>query len=197
MKKLKIAVWTTNEDKISWIQLWIGSLISWNILNNLDCYQRMIREIIRTKFKKGVMINPYKTESWVNEMPTSLNETILWAKNRVMFLINNWVEADYYIWTEWWTHDILDTTLLFSTVCITNSSWKSHIWTSNWIELPKILVEKIKWWMDLSEAFLEEHISIPNWSISWALSVWEFSRENQFLIAFNSAIKPFFNERYY
>lgn len=194
---MKIAIWSTNEDKISGIQLWLDSLKSWEVLKNLNKYQVMIRKIIQKEFWWNIITGSYKTESNVRDLPTSLDETMLWARNRALHLIKNWIKADYYIWTEWWTHDILDTTLLYSTVCIINSTWKIHVWTSNWIELSKILIEKIKSWADLSDAFIEEHQSIPVWSISWALSMWEFSREKQFMDAFNSAIMPFCNTKYY
>lgn len=194
---MKIAIWSTNEDKISWIKLWLETLKSWELITSLNEYQIAIRKIIQKEFNTEITLDSYKTESWVSDLPKSLDEILLWARNRALHLIRNWIGADYYVWTEWWTHDILDTTFLYSTVCVINSSWNMHYWTSNWIELSRSLANKIKSWVDLSAAFIEEHKSIPSWSISWALSMWEFSREKQFMDAFNSAIKPFYNSEHY
>ncbi len=192
-----IAIWSTNEDKISGIKLWVESLKSWQIMENLNEYQIMIRKIIQKEFGWDINISSFKTESWVSAMPTTLDEIILWAKNRALNLIENNNVADFYVWTEWWTHEILDRIFLYSAVCIISSFWTFHYWTSNWIELSKRLAQEIKSWADLSDAFIKEHFSIPKWSISWALSMWEFTREYQFMTAFNSAMKPFCNSEYY
>ncbi len=192
-----IAVWSTNEDKISGIKLWLESLKSWQIMENLNEYQIMIRKVIQEEFWWDINVNSFKTESEVSDLPTSLRETMEWARNRAIDLIEQWKEADYYIWTEWWIYTELGKTFLISVVAIISSSWTIEYWKSNSIPISKKEEKNIKAWMDLSEAFKKEHFSIPKWSVSWAYTMWKFSREKQFSDAFTWAIMPFCNSEFY
>ncbi len=198
MSKLIFAVWSTNEDKISWINLWLDWLNSWEIISNLNEYQENIWMILKEYFKKEIKINSYKTESWIDDMPTSLQETILWAGNRAINLIDLDVKADYYLWVEWWIEFCdFSKSLLYSVVCIIDKCGNLNIWTSNWLSIWVEDTIRLKKWDDLSDIIKDKHWQIWNWSISWDLSLNKFPRAEQFKIAFKSAMIPFFNKKYY
>jgi non-canonical (house-cleaning) NTP pyrophosphatase len=59
----------------------------------------------------------------VSDMPLSIDEIMLWAKNRANNLYKLWIEADYYIWIEWWTTKIWNKKYIWWIVYIKNNNW--------------------------------------------------------------------------
>ena len=179
MKKIKIAVWTTNPAKLKAIEEVIEKTIYFKDYN--------------------VEIIPLKVSSWISDMPLSEVENMEWAKNRALNCKKE-VEADYYVWMEGGTTMIADKAYLFWVVYILDSFWKWHFGFSNKMEVPeyfraKIYDENLELWPVLSEATSEENAS-KKW---WAFAHWSddmLTRKDQFILAFLSGIVPFFNKYY-
>jgi len=176
---MKIVVWTKNPAKIKAIE-------------------ESLERVIYLEDDK-IEIIPLSVSSDVSDMPISMEENIQWAKNRA-FNCSKEVEADLYVWMEWWTTLINDKVFLFWVVYIINSEWKENFGISNMIEVPEYFRKKIydEWkelWPILVEATKEEDAS-KKW---WAFGHWTdnmLTRTDQFVLAFISAIVPFYNKYY-
>ena len=178
---MKIFVWTTNPAKLNAIREWIEKC---NYFKN----------------KNEVEIIWEKISSWVSDMPLSLEENILWAKNRAENLKKAWFDWDFFIWMEWWTTKIWDKAYLFWALYILDKNWKWHLWISNLMEVPKSFEKAIyeDWeelWVVLWKATWDSEASKKWWAF-WAWSDMNLTRSDQFVFAFLSAIPPFFNKYY-
>ncbi len=177
---MKIIVWTQNPIKLKAIQTAIKKC---NYLKN-----------------KEIEIIWEEIDSEVSDMPLSLTETMDWAKNRANNLKNKKINADFYIWMEWWTNQILNETFLFWVIYILNKNWKWYFWISNMMKVPKYFVKRIyenkeELWKVLTEVTWIIWASKKKWAF-WAWSDNMLTREDQFVFAFLSAIVPFFNKYY-
>ncbi len=145
-----------------------------------------------------------KVESWVSDMPLSLEEDIAWAKNRALnikaLLESQWKIADFYIGMEWGTNLIWDQAYLFWAVHIINTQWEEHLWLSNFLQLPAIFQEKIyKQWLELWPILQEitwEKWAAQKWGSFNHWTDWQLTRKDQFMLAFTWAISPFYNKYY-
>ncbi len=145
-----------------------------------------------------------KVESWVWDMPISLEENIQWAKNRAnnikILLESQNKTADFYIWMEGWTQLIWKQWFVFWVVYIINSDWEEHFSVSNLVELPqffqtKIYDEQADLWPILAEVTKNLSAS-EQW---WAFWYWTdnmLTRKTQFEVGFIWAISPFYNKYY-
>ncbi len=176
---MKIVIWTKSPPKVAAIE---------EAVKNCPYFKWQNIEIIELK-----------VNSDISDMPISIEENMLWAKNRA----NNCkkeINADFYIGMEWWTSKIWEKAYLFWVVYILDNNWNWHYWFSNMMEVPKYFEEKIynEWlelWPVLSEATKEENASKKWWAF-WHWSDNLLTRKDQFIFAFNSAIPPFFNKYY-
>lgn len=140
-----------------------------------------------------------KVDSGISEMPTSIEENMAWAKNRALNSKNE-IDADFYVWMEWWTSYIWEKTYLFWVVYIMDKNWEWHFWFSNMMEVPEIFhkriyVNKEELWPVLQEISWEESASKKNWAFGhWSDDM--LTRKDQFVLAFLSAIPWFFNKYY-
>lgn len=140
-----------------------------------------------------------KINSDVSDMPTSIEENMLWAKNRANNLSKT-TKADFYIWMEWWTSFIWEKSYLFWVVYILNKNWKWHFWFSNMMEVPEIFHKRIynnkeELWPILTELTWEQWASQKNWAFGhWSDDM--LIRKDQFMFAFLSAIPAFYNKYY-
>lgn len=149
--------------------------------------------------KEKIEIVSIKVESGISDMPTSIEENMLWAKNRAINSKKE-LEADFYIWMEWWTSFLWEKTYLFWVVYILNKNWEWHFWVSNMMEVPNIFHKRIynnkeDLWMVLQEITWIEWASKKTWAF-WAWSDNIYTRKDQFIIAFLSAIPTFYNKYY-
>jgi len=132
-------------------------------------------------------------------MPISLEENMKGAYNRTLNSKKE-VQADLYIWMEWWMQMIDNKAYLFWVVYILDNKWEWHYWFSNMIEVPELFRKKIyedglELWAVLAEITNEEKIS-HKW---WAFDCWSdgmMTRKSQFVLAFMSTIVPFYNKYY-
>ena len=176
---MKIAIWTKSPPKVAAIEEAIKKCVYFD--------------------KENIEIIPLKVSSDISDMPTSLEENMKWAYNRT-YNCKKEVEADFYIWMEWWTNIIDDKAYLFGVVYILDKNWNWHYGVSNMMEVPeyfrqKIYDEGLELWPVLSEATKEENAS-KKWGAFWHWSDDMLTRKDQFVLAFLSWIVPFFNKYY-
>lgn len=178
---MKIAIWTTRLPKVEWIKDWI---------KNCPYF----------KDKENIEYILEKVESDISDMPLSKEEIMLWAKNRAQNIKKLWIDADFYIWIEWWTTDIWNKKYIWWVVYVENNLWEWHYWFSVMMEVPE-KIEKM-----LYEQLLE--LGPIMWELSWKTdirsengSMWAWSHDmltriDEFSTAFKAAISPFFNDYY-
>lgn len=148
----------------------------------------------------NIEIIPESVASDVSDMPLSLEENILGAKNRAKNLKKVWIEADYYVGMEGGTTMIEDKAYLFGVVYIENATGKWHIGISNLLEVPeKIQTRLYNWGEELSTIIDslsgEENVGHRNGSF-WMWSDDMITRSESFQQAFLCAIAPFYNRFY-
>ena len=177
---MKIAIWTLRESKIQAIKEAIKACPYFS--------QKEIEYISK------------KVSSDVSDMPLSLEETMKGAQNRARNLKNIWVEADFYVGLEWGTFKVSDRTFLLGVVYVENSAWEGHFGLSPAIEVPK-KIEKMLYEEGKELGPIMEELSgvvdirSKNGSM-WAWSDDMLTRTQQFAMAFQAAISPFYNSFY-
>ena len=175
-----IAIWTENKAKIK-------SLTD------------AIHKCVYFENPKKIEIIWKSVESWISDMPISLEENITWSKNRVNNLRITWIEADFYVWMEGGMTIIWDKSYLFWVVYI--SDWINwHLWFSPFLEVPKYFDDKIyNQWMDLwkiqNELVWDDSNNHKNGSF-WEWTGDMITRSDSFEQAFLCAIAPFYNKYY-
>lgn len=177
---MKIVIWTTSAPKVAAIKEAI--------------------EKCHYFFNEEIEIVDIKVDSNVSDMPTSIEENMIWAKNRAYNSLKIISDADFYIGMEGWTSFFGEKTYLFWVVYILNRKGQGHFGFSNMMEVPeyfhkKIYNEKMELWPVLEEATWIENASKKNGAF-WAWSDDLLTRKDQFVMAFLSAIPAFYNKYY-
>jgi len=177
---MKIAIWTTRTPKVDWIKEWVEKCPYLN--------------------KEKIDYITEKVSSDISDMPLSLEETMQWAKNRANNLKKNWIEADFYIGIEWWTYILNNKSYLVGIVYVENKEWEWHFGFSPAIEVPekirKMLYED---WKELGPIMEELSWIVDIRSSNWSMGAWSndmLHRKDEFVLAFQAAISPFFNKYY-
>lgn len=176
---MKIAIWTKSPPKVAAIE-------------------EVIKKCIYFE-NKNIEIIPLKVESNISDMPLSIEENMLWAKNRAENSKNE-VSADFYIGMEWWTSKIGEKAYLFWVVYILDNNWKWHYGFSNMMEVPEQFEKRLyENWEELWPVLTE--VTWVAWASkkTWAFGHWSddmLVRKDQFMFAFLSAIPPFYNKYY-
>lgn len=173
-----IAIWTLRKPKIEAVQA---------AFQNCPYFQWQTIEY-----------TSQKTSSDVSDMPLSLDETMLWAKNRVQNLKKAIPNADFYIWLEGWTSKIGDKYFLLWTTYIEDSNWKWHYGFSPMMEIPQNIQHEIynnkrDLWIVIEELSNKNDVKSNNGTF-WELSNDMISRTQWFKITTQAAIAPFFNK---
>jgi len=176
---MKIAIWTKSPPKV-------------------EAIKEAIKKCIYFKWM-DIEIITEKVDSWISDMPISMEENMQWAKNRAEN-ISKIVDADLYIWMEGWTSEIWNKAYLFWVVYILNNNWNWHFWISNMMEVPEVFHKRIyeNWeelWPVLTEITWVESASKKTWAF-WHWSDDMLTRKDQFVLAFLSWIVPFYNKYY-
>jgi non-canonical (house-cleaning) NTP pyrophosphatase len=145
----------------------------------------------------------HRVPSWVPDMPTTLEELRTWAKNRAVYTRRERPDADYFVgmeggvykdyeWEEYW---------LLGVVYIENRDGVGHWGYSCHLKVPDIVAEGLfDWqWRDLEQVIHalggEENIGDKQGSFHiWTDGM--LSRREQFIMATQCAIAPFFNAFY-
>lgn len=179
---MKIAIWTLRAPKVEWIK---------QAVSESPYFSDIIEKV-------EYILSSVPSD--ISAMPLDIEETMLWAKNRAQNLIKSWIEADFYVWIEWWTTDIWWKKYIWWIVYVQNNLWDWHFGFSPMMEVPK-LVEKMlyeEWkelWPIMWELSGKTDIRSENWSM-WAWSEDMLTRSDEFRSAFHAAISPFYNKYY-
>ncbi len=146
-----------------------------------------------------IEIIPVKASSWISDMPLSLEENILWAKNRALHA-KELSSGDLFIWMEWGTTLIGEDAFLFGVVYIISKDGQENYGISNMMKLPKIFQKRLyengeELWPVLEEITWNLDARKQNGAFgAWSDNM--LTRSDQFELAFLSAV-PFFYNKYY
>jgi len=176
---MKIAIWTKSPPKVNAIE---------EAIENCKYFEW-----------ENIEFTTLKVDSWISDMPTSLEENMKWAENRAKNSKKE-IKADLYIWMEWWMHILGEKAYLFWVVYVLDNNWEWHYGFSNMMEVPKLFKHRIyennqELWPVLTELSWEQWASQKNWAFGhWSDNL--LTRKDQFMFAFLSAIPPFYNKYY-
>jgi non-canonical (house-cleaning) NTP pyrophosphatase len=176
---MKIVIWTTAAPKVSAIEEWIKKCVYFEWID--------------------IEIIPLKVASNISDMPLTLDENMLWAKNRA-YNAKKEIEADLYIWMEWWTSRIWEKAYLFWVVYILDNAWNWHYGISPMMEVPQVFDKRLyengeDLWDVLQEiTWIEWASKKTGWFWAWSDDM--LTRKDQFLLAFLSWIAPHYNKYY-
>ena len=145
----------------------------------------------------------HRVASGVPDMPTTLREIRTWAKNRAIYTRREMPEADYFVGMEWWVYKDYEgeTYWLLGVVYIENREGDWHFGYSCHLEVPEAVGDGL---FDGRGRDLEEVIE----SLTGVWSVWDrqgsfhewtdgmLTRRDQFIMATECALAPFFNHYY-
>lgn len=164
-----------------------------------------IEHVLRSSpYLTGEMnVSKYKVNSWVPDMPLSLRDIRNGAKNRAQELRKIDPTADFYVWMEWWVYkdSEWDEYWLIGIVYIENEQWAGNHGYSCHLKVPEKVIE---WLLDGSSRDLEQVMH----SLWWEENIWDkngcydawtdgvLDRKQQFIMATECAIAPFFNQYY-
>ena len=173
-----IAIWSINPPKMEAVEL---------AFQNCPYFQW---QYIKYEAKK--------TSSDVSDMPLSIKEIMLWAKNRVKNLRQEIPDADFYVWLEWWTSKIGDKYFLFGTAYIENNEWKWYYGFSPMMEIPpkiqhELYINKRDLWKVIEKMSDRNDVKSNHWTL-WELSDDVIIRSDSFKISIQAALAPFYNK---
>ncbi|ATU05133.1 hypothetical protein BKN14_01600 [Candidatus Gracilibacteria bacterium HOT-871] len=149
---------------------------------------------------KDIEIIDIKVSSGISDMPTSIEENMIGAKNRALNSKKEISDADFYIGMEGGTSFFGEKSYLFGVVYILDNAGNGHFGFSNMMEVPeyfhqKIYTEKLELGPVLESATGVENASKKNGAFgAWSDDI--LTRKDQFIYAFTSAIPAFFNKYY-
>ena len=148
----------------------------------------------------------HKVQSWVADMPTTLEQLRTWAKNRAQACKKLESDADYFIGMEWWVYkdQIWEEYWYVWVVYIEN--WASHgnWWYSGHLKVPPRVAELLFDGrnLDLEEVMQELTGEESVWDKKGSGAVWSdgfITRQEQFIIATKCAliatVSPFYTNQ--
>ncbi len=163
-----------------------------------------IEHVLKTSpYTGGATFSNHRVPSGVPDMPTTLEELRTWAKNRATYTRREKPDADYFVgmeggvyrdfeWEEYW---------LLGVVYIENTDGVGYFGYSCHLRVPDAVAEGLfdGQWRDLEQVVHalggEENIGDKQGSFHvWTDGI--LSRREQFIMATQCAIAPFFNEFY-
>lgn len=179
---MHFAIWTTNKPKSGAIE-------------------QVLETCIYTRWM--ATFSNHKVASGVPDMPLTLQDIRNGAKNRAKSLRAIEPSSDYYVWMEGWVYkDIIgEEYWLIGIVYIENQSEEGNYGYSCHLRVPKKVME---WLLDGSNRDLEQVMH----SLGWEEDIWDkhgsyhawtdgiLDRKQQFIMATQCAIAPFFNRFY-
>ncbi|NDK09801.1 DUF84 family protein [Candidatus Gracilibacteria bacterium] len=178
---MKIAIGTTRLPKLEGIKKGI-----------LDCpyFQDILSEI---------EYFPHNVASEISDMPLSLDEVMLGAKNRATNL-KTLETADFYIGIEGGTSSIGNKKYIFGVVYIENNQSEGHYGFSPMMEVPSLIEKKLyQEGLELGPIMGELSGNTDIRSENGSMGAWSndmLTRTDEFSAAFKAAIAPFYNEYY-
>lgn len=159
--------------------------------------------LTNSPYTSGSTFSNHAVASWVPDMPTTLEELRLGAKNRAIHCRQENLTADYYvgmeggvykdnIWEEYW---------LIWVVYVENREEEGSYWYSCHLRVPNAVVDML---FDGQRRDLEQVVHALGWEENigdknGSFHIWTdgmLSRKEQFIMATQCAIAPFFNGFY-
>lgn len=146
------------------------------------------------------MITPINSPSNVKDQPSSIEETLQWAINRVKNAKVSHPWFDYYFGLEWWIQNFdWEVAVLWRVYC-ENSQDQKWKWMSWWHFLPQPVIELLSQWMELWTAddivFWKTNSKQSTGSIG-ILTNDVLTREDGFITWVINSLIPFKNEKLY
>lgn len=150
--------------------------------------------------KEKIEVTGKKVDSGISDMPLSLDETIHGAHTRAKNIKEKIKNADLYIGMEWWVTIIRGIAYLFWVVYIIDKTGKEHFGISPMMQVPeefrrRIYENKEELGPVLTEITWEKWASKKGGAFAHR-SDDMVTRKDQFILAFTTAICPFYNEYY-
>ncbi|MDP2091213.1 MAG: inosine/xanthosine triphosphatase [Candidatus Gracilibacteria bacterium] len=162
--------------------------------------------------KEGIKSCPYlnhienieyileKSDSNISDMPLSIDEIILGAKNRSQNMKKSGIVADFYIGIEGGTTKIGNKKYIGGVVYIENKEGKGHYGISAMMEVPDIIEDMLyNKGLELGPVMGELSGKTDIRSENGSMGAWSndmFTRIDEFATAFKAAICPFYNDYY-
>lgn len=143
---------------------------------------------------------PQEVSSDIAHMPLTVDEVMQGAMNRAQNMKKNNVEADYYIGIEGGTTRFGEKAYIFGCVYIENVSGEGHFGFSPMVEVPSV-VERLLYeeGKELGPVMGELSGKTDIRSENGSMGAWTddmFTRKDEFSVAFQAAIAPFYNQYY-
>ena len=163
-----------------------------------------IEHVLTTSpYTSGATFSNHKVESWVPDMPTTLQELRTWAQNRAINTRREKPDADYFVgmeggvyqdseWEEYWYVWV---------VYIENWDGVGNWWYSGHLRVPPPVVDLLfdGRHLDLEQVMHELTGEENVWDKQWSGAVWSngfLTRQEQFIMAAKCAIVPHFSKFY-
>lgn len=179
---MHFAIWTTNKPKSEAIE-YVLSTCPYTIWT--------------------VTFSNHKVASWVPDMPLTLSHIRNGAKNRATSLREIESDADFYVGMEGWVYHDYEWMeyWLIGIVYIENQAGEGSYGYSCHLQVPKMVIE---WLLDGSNRDLEQVMHSLGWEENigdkhGSYHAWTdgmLCRREQFIMATQCAIAPFFNKNY-
>jgi len=168
---MKIIVWSANPAKVA-----------------------AVKEIISDyNFLKWADVVWIETDPWVSDQPKSLDEVILWAKNRAK---DSFKDCNFSFGIESWLMKVPETKTGYMEVwaCVIYDGKEFHIWLSSAFEYPqKVIDYAFEKWLNISQAFFkawltkDQNLWQSQWAI-WILTRWRLIRKESIKQAITNAL---------
>ncbi|QQS60947.1 MAG: DUF84 family protein [Candidatus Moraniibacteriota bacterium] len=151
-------------------------------------------------FRDSIQYVSMETPSDISHMPISIEQIMLGANNRARNLLQSVPGADYFVGIEGGTERFGEKSYVFGCVFILNNKGEGHYGFSPMVEVPSIIDDMIyKEGKELGPIMKELSGGKDVRSENGSMGMWTDNmlvRRDEFVLAFYSAIAPFFNEYY-
>ncbi len=159
--------------------------------------------LAHSPYTSGATFSNHKVASGVPDMPTTLSELRTWAKNRAKNCKWEYPDADYYVGMEGWVYQDSEwgEYWLIGIVYIENRGGIGHYGYSCHLRVPDAIVDGL---FDGQQRDLEQVVHSLGWEENigdkqGSYHAWTdgmLTRREQFIMATQCAIAPFFNMFY-
>jgi inosine/xanthosine triphosphatase len=164
-----------------------------------------IEQVLSTSpYTSGATFSNHKVESGVPDMPTTLQELRTWAKNRAIYTRRENPDADYYVGMEGGVYQDSEGAeyWLIGVVYIENSTGQWYYGYSCHLRVPDAVVDGL---FDGQQRDLEQVVHALGGEANigdkqGSYHAWTdgmLSRREQFIMATQCAVAPFFNQYYH
>lgn len=163
-----------------------------------------IEHVLATSpYTSGATFSNHRVESWVPDMPTTLEELRTWAKNRAVYTRREKPDADYFVGMEWGVYQDYEWEEYWLAGVVYIEDWDGigNFWYSCHLKMPLAVV---LWLFDGQKKDIEQVVEILYGEESvgdkegtfWLFSDWLLPRSDSFVQATKAALVPHFSKFY-